>query len=596
MYEDYLFFDIEVFRYNTLIVFKNYEGETVRIFSNSLNGFGDYIDKGVNVNLGFEDLIDFVKDKTLVGYNNHYYDDRIMKMIIKGKTGSITDEIHQQLIKKANDNIIQNKSLGWLNYTNDLPYKSIDCFQQIDVSGPSLKKVEGNMGVSIKESSVPFDLDRKLSPEENLETLKYCEYDVLNTIRIFKMRKEYFDSKNSVIQMIEDKDIRKKAIKWNTTSIVGQLLAPKEKAHRYKVLPNENTLSYVNDEVREMWKELYKTLDFKFNKKKVVVNEFGNEIEFAWGGLHGAPKGFITCENIRLVDVGSMYPSILINLKGLSDKTILYKEILDYRLKLKHEGKKDEQAPYKLILNSTYGLLNNKYSQLNNPTLAYSICIHGQVAVYELAKRLFDIGAIIININTDGVAYSYDGDKDEKVKSEWEKEFGLTLETDYFQKWIQKDVNNYIAITDKRKIKVKGGDVNKYHSDQYFKNNDIRISHKALVDYLVYGKDVGDTIMENLDNPKLFQYILQAGKTYKGVVTRDEPEKLLETKINRVFATHKGIEILKKRQDGGLVKFDDSPSQMYLYNDDLSNMREFKKIIDKQWYYDLTIKNLQRWR
>ncbi len=45
-----------------------------------------------------------------------------------------------------------------------------------------------------------------------------------------------------------------------------------------------------------------------------------------------------------------MYPNLLINLNGLVDKTKLYKEILDYRLKLKHEGKKKEQAPYKLIL------------------------------------------------------------------------------------------------------------------------------------------------------------------------------------------------------------------------------------------------------
>lgn len=216
--------------------------------------------------------------------------------------------------------------------------------------------------------------------------------------------------------------------------------------------------------------------------------------------------------------------------------------------------------------------------------------------MYELARRLADIGAVIININTDGVAYHYDGDKDEKIKQEWEKEFNLKLDTDYFKKWIQKDVNNYIAITDNGQIKVKGGDVNKYYKDQFFKNNDIRITHKALVDYLVYGKDVQDTILENLDNPRLFQYILQAGKTYKGVVTREEPEKLLETKINRIFATKNGIEILKKRQDDGLVKFADTPNQMYLYNDDLNKMNDFKNIIDKQWYYDLTMKNLQRWR
>jgi len=46
------------------------------------------------------------------------------------------------------------------------------------VSMPSLKKIEGNLGKSIVESKVDFNIDRKLTPEENLETIKYCEYDV----------------------------------------------------------------------------------------------------------------------------------------------------------------------------------------------------------------------------------------------------------------------------------------------------------------------------------------------------------------------------------------------------------------------------------
>ncbi|MBZ2386650.1 hypothetical protein K8P03_04975 [Anaerococcus murdochii] len=594
MYDDYLFFDIEVFKYNSMVVFKDIEEKTVKVFSSSLDGLDPYIIKGTNIEKGFANLKNYVKDKTLVGYNNHYYDDRIMKALMTDHAKD--DDFRQKMVKTANDSIINNEPLGWLRNTNDLPYKSLDCFQQIDVSRPSLKKVEGNMGVSIIESSVPFDIDRELTPDENLETLKYCEYDVLNTVRIFKMRKDYYESKDAVINMLEDDYARGKAYKWNTTSIIASLLEPKKKAPAYRVLPSKETLSHVNEDVRKMWAELIKTTDYKFDVKKVVITEFGNEIEFGWGGLHGTPKGFLETRNVRLADVGSMYPSILINLNGLGDKTKQYKEILDYRLMLKHQGKKDEQAPYKLILNSTYGLLNNKYSSLNNPTLAYSICIHGQVAVYVLAKRLAEIGARVININTDGVAYTFNGNEDEIVKKEWEKEFKLNLETDYFDRWIQKDVNNYIAVTDKGKIKVKGGDVNKYHGDNFFKNNDIGITHKALVDYLVYDKPVQDTIIENLDNPRLFQYILQAGSTYKGVVTRDEPDKLLDTKVNRVFATKKGIEILKKRADDGLVKFDDTPGEMYLYNGELDDFKDFRKVVDMQWYYDLTMKNLQRWK
>lgn len=591
--KDLYFYDVEVFKYNSLVVFKNIDGKTVKIYSSSLDGLGEYIDKGLINSVGFDDLEDFIRDKTLVGYNNYNYDDYIIQAMIDKALDAKGLALRQKVIKSWNDSIINKRST--INMKKVECCKTIDCMQQIDVSRPGLKKIEGNMGMSIVESDVDFNIDRPLTPKENLETVKYCEYDVKATIEVFKMRHEYFSSKDALINMINDKYLQEKAYKWNTTSIVGQLLRSKDKL-RQGLHVKDEFMDYVEEEVKDMWSELSHSIDFKFKKRKVVVEEFDNVIEFGWGGLHGAPKGFIKADNVRLMDVNSMYPNILINLNGLRDKTLEYQRILKYRLELKHAGKKKEQAPYKLILNSTYGLLNNKYSQLNNPHLAYSICVNGQIAVYELAKRLANVGAKVININTDGVAYTINGDVDQKVKDQWEKEFNLKLDVDYFKHWIQKDVNNYIAVTDKNQIKVKGGDVNKYHDNRFFANNDIRITHIALVDYLVYGKRIDETLTENIDNPLLFQYILQAGGTYKGVVKADEPDNLLSTKINRVFACKcDGIEILKKRQDDGLVKFADTPKSMYLYNDDLKDFDNFKDIVDLQWYYNLIQKNLKRW-
>lgn len=591
--QDLYFYDIEVFKYNSLVVFKDIEGETVRVFSSSLDGLGEYIDKGLIRGQGFDGLEEFITGKTLVGYNNYHFDDYIIQAMIDTALDNKSLEDRQAVIKSWNDSIIKKNST--VNMKKVECCKTIDCMQQIDVSRPGLKKIEGNMGMSIVESDVDFNIDRPLTPEENLETVRYCEYDVKATIEVFKMRHEYFSSKDAIVGMVDDERLKNRAYKWNTTSIVGQILKPKSKL-RQGLHVKDEFMDYVDQDVKDMWSELSHTVDFKFKKRKVIKEEFNNVIEFGWGGLHGAPKGFIKADDVKLMDVNSMYPNILINLDGLQDKTGEYKRILDYRLNLKAEGKKKEQAPYKLILNSTYGLLNNQYSQLNNPYLAYSICVNGQIAVYELSRRLANIGAQVININTDGVAYSLKSNEDMRVKAEWEKEFNLTLGVDYFKSWIQKDVNNYIAVTDKDQVKVKGGDVNKYHDNRFFANNDIRITHIALVDYLVYGKRIDETLMENMDNPLLFQYILQAGGTYKGVVRADEPDKLLSTKINRVFACKgKGIEILKKRQDDGLVKFADCPTNMYLYNDDLKEFEQFEKIVDLQWYYDLIQKNLKRW-
>ena len=35
--KDFLFFDVEVFSHNSLVVFKNVEGKTIRVFSSSLD-------------------------------------------------------------------------------------------------------------------------------------------------------------------------------------------------------------------------------------------------------------------------------------------------------------------------------------------------------------------------------------------------------------------------------------------------------------------------------------------------------------------------------------------------------------------------------
>lgn len=579
-----LAYDIEVFKSQSCVVFKTLDGVTDRIFTNNLAGLGEYIDKGILTESGYEKLEEYIEDKVLIGYNNHHFDDYILYAMSKN--------LDQSIIKEWNDNIINNGSKVNMKKVSNLTY---DAFQQISVARPSLKKVEGNLGRSIIESDVSFDYEGVLNPKDNLSVVKYCEYDVLQAIEIYNMRNDYFESKKAIVNMIDDENLREKAINWNTTSIVGQILRPKRKSPS-RLLVNEEMLNYVPQDVQNMWKELNNSIDYKFSTKKVIVNDFNCKIEFGWGGLHGAPDGTYEDRNVKLLDVASMYPNILILLNGLGDKTDEYKEILEYRLKLKHEGKKKEQAPYKLILNSTYGLLNNQYSMLNNPKLAYSICIYGQISLYTLSKMLTGVGCRVFNINTDGVAFTAPNDDYKKVWDLWQETFGLTLELDEFDYWIQKDVNNYIAVDRKGGIKVKGGDVNKYLKPNYFNNNDIGIVDIALVDYIVNNTPIDITIINNLDNPILYQYILQAGSTYKGTVDQNDKEY---QKVNRAFAIKdNGITLFKKRQDDGLVKFADTPKNMWIYNGDIEDIDidEFKKKIDLQWYYDLTRKRLERWK
>ncbi len=64
-----------------------------------------------------------------------------------------------------------------------------------------LKWFEGSMGNNIKESSVPFDIDRKLTEAEIAETVKYCVHDVEQTIDVFLQRKEEFNGRMGLVKL-----------------------------------------------------------------------------------------------------------------------------------------------------------------------------------------------------------------------------------------------------------------------------------------------------------------------------------------------------------------------------------------------------------
>lgn len=63
-----------------------------------------------------------------------------------------------------------------------VPLWNYDVMLNTDVG---LKSFEGFMGNDIKETSVPFNIDRKLTPEEIAETVKYCKHDVEQTVQVF---------------------------------------------------------------------------------------------------------------------------------------------------------------------------------------------------------------------------------------------------------------------------------------------------------------------------------------------------------------------------------------------------------------------------
>lgn len=584
-----LFYDIETLAYDSLVVMKDINDSIVGVWWNSPPG--EFPEDSPN---GFEGIRGFIGGHTLVGYNNHHYDDIMLSAMMAGYS--------QQSLKKVNDAIISGNEDAIRGDIRRAKKElvTLDTIQQIDGQNiPSLKQIEGNMGRSIIESPIDFTIDRPLTESEKTTVLMYCAYDVSTTIAVYKLReKNYFQVKDALIAMLPERSKLKNPLSLNTTTLSADILLerplPKWSALR---LPDKvRATPEIPDKVWEMWTAAEMTNDKESKEQKVTVKNYDCEITFASGGLHGVALKGKEFSGVKLLDVGSMYPSIIVNLGALGPGTEGYNRMRMERLLLKKTDKIRADA-FKIVLNSVYGNLKNQYSILNNPLASLSVCAYGQLALYDLSRRLYEAGYTLVNLNTDGVAfvdYTGAGDRWEDVQREWEEYYHLSLELDEFDRWIQRDVNCYVAVGKDGHIKTKGGDCKLFSSDNLFGNNNARILQIALVEQLLHDVPVWKTIKTHRDEPNLFQYILKAGRTYLGVV---DGEGRKHQNVNRVFATAgEGIKLFKQRADGGLVNFPDAPETMFLWNGELSEIPDFRKVVDLGHYIEKTEKNLERWR
>lgn len=259
----------------------------------------------------------------------------------------------------------------------------------------------------------------------------------------------------------------------------------------------------------------------------------------------------------------------------------------------KNEGNIVKSNALKLILNSVYGNFKNKYSNLYNPLAAISTCLIGQIAIFNLFDRLKKHGKII-NINTDGIAFVPKNNLWKKIAIDWMDDWELPLTHKYYTKWIQKDVNNYVALAKDGSITTKGADTSKYEYDVLGKVK-TNIVDKCVVNYLLHDIPIKETILNNLNEPKLFQIVLK--NTNKFVATVDQ-NGIATNKVNRVFASKNTDTCLYRlKENGNTAKFPDAPSKMYVYNEDLDNLdiKEFKEIIDVEYYEALVDKKLRNW-
>lgn len=555
------FYDFEVFMEDWLVVIINPILQKKTVIVNNEFMLMDYYDQ--------------YKNDIFIGYNSNNYDQYIFKGLLLGKDP-----------KYINDAIIVSGAKG---YTIDRRFRDIQ-FYNYDVykkNDGGLKTLEGFMGNSIQETSVPFDIDRKLTDDELKEVINYCVHDVEQTIEVFLQRKNDFDA---TMELIKTFKLPMSMIGLTHPQLVANILGCK-KVERY----DEYEFSIVNTIKIEKHKEVIdwfkKQIDYKENLK-IEVN--GVPHIFGWGGLHGCPDKPLHRKGLLLhVDVTSYYPSLMIEYdfltRNCSDKN-KFKEIYDKRVELKKAGKKKEQAPYKICLNGTFGISKASFSNAFDPRQANNICVNGQLMLLDLLEKL-EGHCELIQSNTDGLILQIE-DTDEAFNKvddicyEWEKRTKMSLGFDICSEIWQKDVNNYILKFADGKLERKGG----YVKELSELDNDLPIINKAVVDHLTMGVPVEETI-NNCNELKMFQKIVKVSSKYKFGYHNG---KKLNEKTFRVFASCDNVDsyIGKQKTEGATIeKFANTPEHCFIENGNVNGM-EVPKKLNKKWYIELAKKRL----
>ena len=275
-------YDCEVFTYDWLVVFKDMEtGKYTAVHNDN------------------EELKQCLSDDSVyIGFNSKHYDQFIIKAICCGFV--------PQEVKALNDYLIGGGQ-GWeYPALRDFYFR----FNNVDIKddmqmGLSLKAIEGHLGMSVEETSVPFDIDCPLTEDELRETVFYCKHDVDTTEKLIELRKNYLKSKIDIGKLAGIDEV--KAMGMTNAKLTAALLQSSKKPH-----DDERQYQYPPNLKRELIpQEVFDFFDSMKNPELSDKEVFSSKIEISigecpvtigYGGIHGAIPNYMwreesSCEN-----------------------------------------------------------------------------------------------------------------------------------------------------------------------------------------------------------------------------------------------------------------------------------------------------------
>lgn len=480
----------------------------------------------------------------MVGFNNLAFDAQILEWMINNY-GDIKhwkgEKLAMRIAELATKTIeLQNNPEKYLHLVPEwkMQIKQIDLFKQLhyDAKKIGLKWLQFTMRFPNIES-MPIHHTAKVRKDQIPEILSYMDNDTDSTKELFKRVKFETELRRTLSNEYQINLMNASEPKM-ARDIFGHFMSERlgvpyrelkeRRTYRNWLKGEDLVFDYVKfkDPILNGVLDFFNNLQFnpyEFDQnnlglKKVIRNfKFHNILaDVGLGGIHGCvPPGVYEEKEgeweITDLDVASYYPNLGIK-NGLYPEHLAndFCVVTDnlYQMRKKIDKKSPINYIFKIILNSAYGLSKEPNNYFHDPRYTFTITINGQLLLLKLAELLRDNvpGVVFYQFNTDGLTLGHHPKYKplvQKVMKSWEKNTMLELESNNYKKMIIMDVNNYIAIDTKDKLKRKGlfGYSMKPEDREmaYHKNPSALVIPKALEAYFVHGVPYRDYIRGHQD-------------------------------------------------------------------------------------------------
>ena len=489
----------------------------------------------------------------------------------------------------------------------------------------SLKWIQYSMDWQNVEE-MPHKHNQPVKNSHELDSIvNYCINDVMSTKEILHHSKEQINLRQTLtkeynIDLYSASEPRiskelflhflEKKLGWEKSEI-KQLRTPRD----YIVLA-DCILPYISFETPEFNKVLdyFRTKVITSTKDgfKYSADFKGVRVDYGLGGIHGAiSSGVYEAKpgwTIMTSDVTSFYPNLAIK-NGFHPEHLpkqefgeLYEWFFEERKKIPKTDPKN--YVYKIILNSTYGLTGDENSFLYDPKMTMQITINGQLLLSKLAEM---VSLAIpecqpLMLNTDGLEMMIPTDKVQtyhSICSVWEIMTKLSLEHDEYSKMVIRDVNNYMAITTKGKVKCKGAfeweDLSKKKVATFHKNKSFLIIPKAIYAWFVHGTKPEDFLEQNQD---IYDYCggVKAKGGWHFVERKIVDGELVNNKLQKIiryYISNTGSKLVKCHQDGREIQVESGEWLQTTVNK-LDTSKPFNTYdINKKYYLEEIYKEIE---